>query len=310
MNKHFLTGNELTQTQLTQLIETAIQQKAAPQNYTQSLAGKSIVTLFEKPSLRTRLSFDVGIQRLGGHCVYLDEQNGQLGKRETIADYAKNLSCWCDAIVARVNQHETLQELAKHASVPVINSLCDQFHPCQALADCLTLVEAYGEVSGKQLSYWGDGNNVARSLALYAALLGMDVTLVTPPHHGLSDADIELLNKAGIGSVKQIHDPNACQQSDIVYTDTWVSMGQQQSLDDVKATFMPYQVNASLIKRLGATAVMHCQPAHRDYEITSEVMDSDYSLCLQQAENRLFAQNALLHLLLNSSATLTLQHAS
>ena len=153
MNTHFLTGNELTQSQLIQLIDTAIEQKSQPQKFTQSLAGKSIVTLFEKPSLRTRLSLDVGIQRLGGHCVYLDEQNGQLGQRETIADYAKNLSCWCDAIVARVNHHATLQELAKHASVPVINSLCDQFHPCQALADCLTLVEHYGDVSGKALSY-------------------------------------------------------------------------------------------------------------------------------------------------------------
>lgn len=310
MNTHFLTGNELTQSQLLQLINTAIEQKSQPQKFTQSLAGKSIVTLFEKPSLRTRLSLDVGIQRLGGHCVYLDEQNGQLGQRESIADYAKNLSCWCDAIVARVNHHATLQELAKHASVPVINSLCDQFHPCQALADCLTLVEHYGDVSGKALSYWGDGNNVARSLALYGCLLGMHVTLVTPVEHGLSAADIDQLNQAGFGSVKQIHDPEACAQSDIVYTDTWVSMGQQQSLDEVKATFMPYQVNAALIKRLGANAVMHCQPAHRDYEITSEVMDSDDSLCLKQAENRLFAQNALLHLLLNPKNTLTLQHAS
>lgn len=303
--KHCVSGLEFSPAELQHLLALAQAQKAHPDHYQHVLAGKNVVTLFEKPSLRTRLSFDIGLQKLGGHAIYLDEQGKGLGVRETVADYARNLSCWADAIVARVMSHSTLIELATHASVPIVNSLCDRFHPCQALADFLTLQEQYGTVQGLKLVYLGDGNNVSHSLMLTAASLGTHCTIICPPGHE-PDAELvttaqTLANDSG-ATLVVTHDLSAAHNADALYTDTWVSMGDTVSLDDAQRVFSPYQINASLVARSGATSVLHCQPAHRGYEITSDVMDGPLSRCFQQAENRLYAQNALLTVLLNPTA--------
>jgi len=301
---YLLTGAELSLVQLESVLALALAQKAKPADYQQTLVGKSIATVFEKPSLRTRVSFAVGMQKLGGQALYLDEQTPGLGQRESLADYAKNLSCWCDAIVARVLKHQTLQILAEHATVPVINSLCDQFHPCQALADCLTLTEQFGGLNGLHIVYAGDGNNVTRSLMLYAAMLGAHVTSVTPPDATVDSKWLDYVNANSAGKVANANDFNGLAPVDVIYTDTWVSMGDNTPLDQVKARFLPYQINKQLIESLSPQAVMHCQPVHRGYEITSEIIDSDLSLCLQQAENRLYAQNALLSLMLADASEL------
>lgn len=303
--KQCLSGLEFSPADILQLLALAQAQKASPEKYQHTLAGKSVVTLFEKPSLRTRLSFDIGLQKLGGHAVYLNEQGKGMGVRESVADYARNLSCWADAIVARVMSHNTLQELAQHASVPVVNSLCDRFHPCQALADFLTLQEHYGEVKGLKLVYLGDGNNVSHSLMLTAAALGTSCTIICPPGH---EPDADLVSKAKMqaeesgADIVVTQDIAAVAGADALYTDTWVSMGDEKPLSEVLDTFQPYQINSQLVEHSGATSVLHCQPAHRGYEITSDVMDGPLSRCFQQAENRLYAQNALLTLLLNPTA--------
>ena len=303
--KHCLSGLEFSPADTLQLLALAQAQKAYPEKYQHTLSGKSVVTLFEKPSLRTRLSFDIGLQKLGGHAVYLNEQGQGMGVRETVADYARNLSCWADAIVARVMSHSTLEELAQHASVPVVNSLCDLFHPCQALADFLTLQEQYGKVKGLKLVYLGDGNNVSHSLMLTAAAVATDCTIICPkgyePNADLVKKAKALAKKSG-ANIVVTHDIAAVADADALYTDTWVSMGDDQPLDAVREIFHPYQINAQLVEHSGATSVLHCQPAHRGYEITSDVMDGPLSRCFQQAENRLYAQNALLTLLLNPTA--------
>ncbi|MCK7459207.1 ornithine carbamoyltransferase [Idiomarina aminovorans] len=305
MMKHCLSGLELSSADTLQLLALAQAQKAHPENYQHTLACKSVVTLFEKPSLRTRLSFDIGLQKLGGHAVYLNEQGQGIGVRESVADYARNLSCWADAIVARVMSHNTLEELAQHASVPVVNSLCDRFHPCQALADFLTLQEQYGKLKGLKLVYLGDGNNVSHSLMLTAATVGTDCTIICPEGYEPDLALVEqaqALAKVSEATIVVTDDIAAVAGADALYTDTWVSMGDDKPLNEVRDIFHSYQINAQLVEHSGATSVLHCQPAHRGYEITSEVMDGPLSRCFQQAENRLYAQNALLTLLLNPTA--------
>ncbi|KID57977.1 ornithine carbamoyltransferase [Pseudoalteromonas luteoviolacea] len=302
MTQSFITGLELDQTGLLKLFNLAHQIKAQPQDFSQALAGKSIVTLFEKPSLRTRLSFDIGINKLGGHAVYLDQQNGAMGSRESVKDFALNISTWADGIVARVNQHSTLSTLAEYATVPVVNSLCDLYHPCQALADFMTLQEVYGDVSGLKLAYLGEGNNVTHSLMLLAASLGTDFVAVCPKGHS-PDAQIvkqaEQMAAVNGASILISDRVEAAAGANVLYTDTWVSMGSNVSLEQAKDTFMPYQINSELLKQTGAQTVLHCQPAHREYEITSAVMDGENSKIIQQAENRMHAQNALLVTLLN-----------
>ncbi|KZN51425.1 ornithine carbamoyltransferase [Pseudoalteromonas luteoviolacea] len=302
MTQSFITGLELDQAALLKLFNLAHQIKAQPQDFSQALAGQSIVTLFEKPSLRTRLSFDIGINKLGGHAVYLDQQNGAMGSRESVKDFALNISTWADAIVARVNQHSTLSTLTEFANVPVVNSLCDLYHPCQALADFMTLQEVYGDVSGLKLAYLGEGNNVTHSLMLLAASLGTDFVAVCPKGHS-PDAQIvkqaEQMAAVNGASILISDRVEAAAGANVLYTDTWVSMGSNVSLEQAKDTFMPYQINTQLLEQTGAQTVLHCQPAHREYEITSAVMDGDNSKIIQQAENRMHAQNALLVTLLS-----------
>ena len=303
---HFLADDQLNKEQLLALIELAKKIKQNPADYKNALAGKAVVMLFEKPSLRTHVSFDIGINKLGGHSLYLGQQNGKLGERERISDYAKNLSCWADAIVARVFNNNAIEELAEHASVPVINALCDIYHPCQSLADFVTLSENFNDLSSVKLAYVGDGNNVSNSLMLMAAILGVDFTLVCP--QGFAP-DALIFNKAKSlaqvsGSKLILTDKvEEIGQQDAIYTDTWISMGDdnlgdKSKIKDVLAKFSPYQVNHKLMADTGASIVMHCQPVHLDEEITTELFDSDMCVAFQEAENRMWAQNAVLVALL------------
>ncbi|MCE9686054.1 ornithine carbamoyltransferase [Shewanella sp. AS16] len=300
--KHLLSIQDLTQDELLALLALAKKIKADPGQYRHALDGKSVVMLFEKPSLRTRVSFDIGINKLGGHCLYLDQQNGALGKRESVADFAANLSCWADAIVARTFSHTSIEGLAKHGRVPVINALSDLYHPCQALADFLTLSERFDDVSKVKLAYVGDGNNVTTSLMFGAAIQGAQMTVICPAGHfpdGYMVAQAQTLAQQYGGKLTLTSDIEAIEGHDAIYTDTWISMGDSTALTDIKAKFSPYQVNAALMAKAGASCFMHCLPAHRGVEVTDEVMDGPASLILQQAENRMHAQNAVLVTLLS-----------
>jgi ornithine carbamoyltransferase len=296
---NFLADDQLTKKQLLALIELAISIKKNPLNYSKVLAGKSVAMIFEKPSLRTHVSFDMGINKLGGHALYLGQQNGKLGERERVSDYAKNLSCFADVIVARVFSHESIKGLAEHASVPVINALCDIYHPCQALADFVTLSENYPDLSQVKLAYVGDGNNVSNSLMIMAATLGVDFTLVSPQGHeaqeGIVDKTKQLAQTSG-SKLILINDIDAIGKQDVIYTDTWISMGDEDLTKKAKilAKFAPYQVNHDLMEKAQASMVLHCQPAHLEEEITTELFDSELSKVFQQAENRMWAQNAVL----------------
>ena len=301
---HFLADDQLNKEQLTALIGLAIAIKKNPADYNQTLAGKSVAMIFEKPSLRTHVSFDMGINKLGGHALYLGQQNGKLGERERVSDYAKNLSCFADLIVARVFSHDSIQGLAEHASVPVINALCDLYHPCQALADFVTLTELLtklnlSDLSQLKLAYVGDGNNVSNSLMIMAATLGVDFTLVTPiGYEATTDmiAKTQQLAKTSGSKFTVTSEIKSLGQQDVIYTDTWISMGDEDESKkaDVLAHFAPYQVNHVLMAQADASIVLHCQPAHLEEEITTELFDSDLSKVFQQAENRMWAQNAVL----------------
>ena len=297
MKQDLLTFAGWSQSQIQHLLELAVQIKSAPEQHNQILAGKSVAALFEKPSLRTRVSFDIGIHKLGGHMVYLDSKAG----REDAKDMGANLACWADAIVARVFSHSTLVDMAGSSSKPVINALCDMYHPCQALADYLTLLEAFGSLENLTLAYIGDGNNVTQSLMLMGAILGVNVVIVTPegyePDAGITQQAKDLAATSGSKLILS-HDPSAANGADALYTDTWISMGNETPLEQIKDIFAPYQLNESLMAQTGAKYVLHCQPAHRDLEITASLIDSDKSLLMQQAENRMHGQNAILaHLL-------------
>tara|TARA_R110000737_G_scaffold47011_2_gene66834 strand:+ start:9519 stop:10433 length:915 start_codon:yes stop_codon:yes gene_type:complete len=299
--QHFLADDQLNKQQILDLIALARDIKQQPEDYCQALAGKSVAMIFEKPSLRTHVSFDIGINKLGGHALYLGQQNGKLGERERVCDYAKNLSCYADAIVARVFYNSAIVQLAEHASVPVINALCDRYHPCQALADFVTLAENFPNLEKVKLGYIGDANNVANSLMLMAAIIGVDFTLVCPAGYGPDDKmfnkALQLSRKSG-AKLRLTNDIAAVGPQDALYTDTWISMGDNSNVTDILAIFKPYQVNHELMATTGASIVMHCQPAHLEEEITTGLFDSEMSVAFQSAENRMWAQNAVLVTLL------------
>jgi ornithine carbamoyltransferase len=257
-----------------------------------------VALLFEKPSLRTRVTFDVGVSSLGGHAVYLGPDEVGIGRRETATDIGRNLSRWVDAIVLRTFAHETLLELAEAASVPVVNALTDLEHPCQALADVLTLRQRLGDLHGRTLTFVGDGNNVCHSLLLTGALAGLHVRIATPPGYA-PDAAItaqadRLASEMG-GSITIGTDPVAAVDgADAVYTDAWTSMGAEAEAELRRLRFGGYRVDAALLSNAPDALVMHCLPAHRGEEITDDVLDGPRSVVLEQAENRLYVQQALL----------------
>jgi ornithine carbamoyltransferase len=253
--------------------------------FARALEGKSVALIFEKPSLRTRVTFEVAIRQLGGWPIMLGPAESRLGEREPIQDLARNLSCWVDAIVARVFRHEDLENLALFASIPVINGLSDSEHPCQAIADVLTLSEVWPSFSGKELVYVGDWNNVSRSLRLACARVGLRFRAICPEQYGPSrEEDVEWSTK-----------PADVKGADAIYTDVWASMGQEYELAERIEFFRPYQVNEKLMAKTDKqTFFMHCLPAHRGQEVTDSVIESDYSLVFQQAANRLPVEKAIL----------------
>lgn len=298
---NLLSFSDWTAKDANSLLNFAITLKQTPERFGQPLTGKSVVALFEKPSLRTRVSFDIGINKLGGHMVYVDSQNQPLEKREDPKDVSANISQWADAIVARVYKHKTLEDLASVGNIPIINALCDMYHPCQALADYISMKEAFGDIKGKTLAYVGDGNNVTHSLLILGVLLGCHQIVITPKGHEI-DAKIaqkvaKMADEENVSFEISNH-IDTLKNADVIYTDTWLSMGDDTPLSEIKEKFMPYQVNRALVEQAGASYVMHCQPAHRDLEITGELMDSKQSLLMQESKNRLHAQNAILCYLL------------
>ncbi|WP_160060162.1 ornithine carbamoyltransferase [Psychromonas sp. L1A2] len=300
--ENLLTGMEMTQQQALDLIALGKDLKANPSKYAQALAGKSVVTLFEKQSLRTRVTFDIGVNKLGGHAVYLDQTNGAMGSREDVKDFAANISRWADCIVARVFDHKTLVEMQEYASVPVINSLCDLYHPCQGMADFLTIAQNYDDLTKVKLAYIGDGNNVTHSLFIAGAILGATVTAVCPLGHS-PDAQImkkaeEIAKETG-ATITVTNNIDDIKGYDVVYGDTWLSMGDDTPLEQIKAKFMPFQINQALLDNTGIKHILHCQPAHRGLDITSDVMDGPASLIFDQAENRMHIQNAIMLTLIN-----------
>jgi ornithine carbamoyltransferase len=297
MKQDLLSFKDWTASQLIELLTLAKTIKANPKAYRTALDGLSIVALFEKPSLRTRVSFDIGINKLGGHLVYLDSQSNKLAGREDVKDMGANLACWADAIVARVFAHSTLEELAESANVPVVNALCDMYHPCQAVADYLTVAEHYDDLSKVKLAYIGDGNNVTHSLMLVGVALGCEVVVVTPKGHEVDPEIVKLTQSRATefgGTLTISNDVDAAIGSQVLYTDTWLSMGDNTPLADIKDTFAGFEIDEALMAKTGADYVMHCQPAHRDLEISGSLIDSDQSLLMQQAENRMHGQNAIL----------------
>jgi ornithine carbamoyltransferase len=257
-----------------------------------------VALLFEKPSLRTRVTFDVGITLLGGHAVYLGPDEVGIGRRETATDVGRNLSRWVDAIVLRTFAHDTLVELATAASVPVVNALSDHEHPCQALADLLTLRQHLGGLRGRTLAFVGDGNNVCHSLMLAGSVAGLHVRVATPPGYEPDPTVVRAADDAAArngGSVTLGTDPaEAVAGVDAVYTDAWTSMGAESEADLRRLRFAGFRVDAGLLSSAPGALVMHCLPAHRGEEITDEVLDGPTSVVLDQAENRLYVQQALL----------------
>lgn len=261
--------------------------------------GKALGMIFEKPSLRTRVSFEVGFAQLGGQALYLSPNEIQVGKRESVKDVAKVLSRFVDMIMYRAFRNEVVKELALHADVPVINGLDDMEHPCQAVADLMTIKELKGGLKGKKLAWVGDGNNVLHSLMLGAASLGMDIAAACPEGYWPEGSIVERARSlaAGTGSrITIVQDPaEAVRDADAIYADTWVSMGDESEKEARLRAFRPYQVNSELISKAKPDAVfMHCLPAHRGEEVTDEVMDSPASVIYQQAENRMHAQKAIM----------------
>jgi ornithine carbamoyltransferase len=300
--KDLLTGAEWTPADARDLMQRTADIKARPARYASVLRGKHIALIFEKPSLRTRVTFEVGIQSMGGFVVFLDHTQARLGERESIPDVARNLERWVQGIVARVYEQRVLDEMAATISIPVVNALSDKFHPCQALADFFTLEEKFGALRGFKLAYVGDGNNVCHSLIFLAARLGVNLRIATPPNYAPDD---DVLQDAGRvaretrARIELFTDPSeAVSGAQAVYTDSWTSMGFEAQEKVRRNVFKPYQVNRKLMEQAAAGAVfMHCLPAHRGAEVTDEVLDGPSSVVLDQSENRMYVQKAILHTL-------------
>ncbi|MDP2767104.1 MAG: ornithine carbamoyltransferase [Candidatus Methanoperedens sp.] len=297
MPSHLLSLADLSYADIINLLDTAsdLKEKRARGKTSSALKSKTLAMLFEKSSTRTRISFEVAMAELGGHAIFLNFTDIQLGRGESIADTARVMSRYVNAIMARVYKHETLIELSENATVPVINGLSDLEHPCQLLADLLTVREYKGKFKGLNFSWIGDGNNVCNSAILACALSGMKMTVACPQGYEPRSDIVEKAKQLG-GTINIIRDPmKAAKRADVLYTDVWVSMGDEDEYDQRLHDFKPYQINSKLLEQAKHDVmVLHCLPAHRGEEITADVVDGPNSAVFDQAENRLHAQKALL----------------
>lgn len=302
MLEDFLTIHDLSLYEFNQILDLTLKVKEQPQRYRNKLRNKILAMIFEKPSLRTRVAFEVGMLELGGEAIYLSPPDIQLGTRESLYDVGKNLERWVDGIMIRTFAHDNVVKLAQAARVPVINALTDLLHPCQALADFFTLREKRGDLKSLRLAYIGDGNNVCHSLLLASAKAGCEMMVATPPGF---EPNLEILKQAEEDAQETearfhlTNDPQqAAQDADVIYTDVWASMGQEKEKEERASIFTPFQINKELMARAKSDAVfMHCLPAHRGAEVTDEVIDSSQSIVFDQAENRLHVQKIIMLLL-------------
>lgn len=306
VTRHLLSIDDLTSDEICVILALAEQLRAERNNghLREPLAGKSLAMIFEKPSLRTRMTFDIGMRELGGHAIYLTPSEIQIGKRESLPDIARNLSRWVHGIMARTFAHSTITGLAEHGSVPVINALSDIEHPCQALAFGQLVLAERGSLRGAKIAYVGDGNNVANSLMLLAAKTGMSFTIACPEGYEPDSAFVQRANE--LGTCRVVRDPKeAVEGADFLYTDVWTSMGQEAETEKRLRDFVGYQVDDELLKNAPSTMlVTHCMPAHRGEEITDSVLDGPQSRAFDEAENRLHAQKAVMMFLLAPESVL------
>ena len=312
MPKSLLSSAQLDAAGIRVVIDLADDMRSAWPTPARTLENKAVALVFEKPSLRTRTSFDIGLSRLGANVTYLDQSGSPLGDRESITDFTRTLERYADAIVARVRRHVVLQEMDRVSRVPIVNALSDHEHPCQALGDAMTIRAACGRIEGVKVAYIGDGNNVCNSLVLTLSALGAHVTIIAPSAYDPQPAVLAMAREraeASGGAVELNTDPDAIAGHDVVYTDTWVSMGSESERDERVEAFQRYRVTAATMARAAADRsaayFMHCLPAFRGVEVDDEVIDGPGSLVYEQAENRMHAQNALLTLLLGGDSTNT-----
>jgi ornithine carbamoyltransferase len=306
MKRDLLTILDLSAEEIRRLIDRARAMKAewAAGSLLPTLAGKVLGMIFVKPSTRTRVSFEVAMYRLGGHCVYMTAGDTQISRNEPLSDMGRVLSRYVDGVMVRTYSQRDLEELARFSTVPVINGLTDRYHPCQVLSDLVTIEEELGSLDGLHVAWVGDGNNVAHSWINASARLGFAVSLACPPGYQPDLRVIERAQSQGIAQVKLISDPKeAVRSADVIYTDVWASMGQEAESETRKRVFKPYQVNAELLSGAPSHAiVMHCLPAHRGEEITDDVMEGPQSVVFNQSENRLHLQMALLEWLMTGQS--------
>jgi ornithine carbamoyltransferase len=306
LGKDLTSMQDLTPAQAAAILKLAHEVKANPDHYRDALSGKQMVMFFEKPSLRTRLTFEAGMNTLGGDAIFIDQTQSRLGARESLRDVALNLERWVQIVVLRTFAHTTVTTIAEHASIPVINALSDCEHPCQALADFMTLEERFGNLNRVKLAYVGDGNNVSHSLMLAAALYGTHIVVATPANYGPRSEYVTAARTIAVGTGATIElttDPVAAVSgADAVYTDVWTSMGQEDEAAERERIFHPYQVNDALMANAAPEAAfLHCLPAHRGSEVTDSVLDGAQSAVYDQAENRMHVQKAILLLLLGAA---------
>ncbi len=303
MTKDFLKVSDFSTEEILKTFDIALDMKNDRMKYSEALKGQTLALIFEKPSLRTRTTFDVGIQQLGGYSIYLSPAEINLGKRESVYDVAKNLERMVQGIMIRTFAHSVVDGLSEYAKIPIINGLTDYTHPCQAMADFLTIKEYKGDFKGRKLTYVGDGNNVAHSLMLAGARLGVSVTVACPmgyePNMRIYNEATAIGKETGSEIVVTSCAKTGVKDADAVYTDVWASMGQEEEAAERRKIFLPYQVNEDLMANAKSDAIfMHCLPAHRGDEVTDGVIDADNSVVFPEAENRLHAQKAIMYQLM------------
>ncbi|MBR6332003.1 MAG: ornithine carbamoyltransferase [Dehalococcoidales bacterium] len=297
MKKDLLSINDLNKDEILELIALAQDLKKDP--WRETLKHKTMALIFEKPSLRTRTSFEIGMHQLGGEAIYLSPAEIGLGKREPVKDVTRVIERFADVIVARVFAHETLTEMSKYTNKHVVNALCNKEHPCQILADLLTILECKGTLQGLKIAYIGDSNNITNSMVLAASKLGLHIAVASPKGHTLDENILRAAQENAFHTfavIEQTSDPKvAVKDADVIYTDTWISMGEEAEREERLIAFKDYQVNMELLSHAKSDVIfMHCLPAHRGEEVTDEVMESKHSVIFQEAENRLHAQKAVL----------------